>query len=51
MTEPQTTPQEGDTSHFVETSPLEQAGRNEAEQLHCQHDGQGGEHRGGHLVG
>src|SRR5947209_3498960 len=33
MTEPQTTPQEGDTSHLVETSPLEQAGRNEAEQL------------------
>ena len=33
MTEPQTTPQEGDTSHLVETSPLEQAGSNEAEQL------------------
>src|SRR6266567_3276176 len=33
MAEPQTTPQEGDTSHLVETSPLEQAGSNEAEQL------------------
>ncbi len=33
MTEPQTTPQEGDTSHLVEPSPLEQAGSNEAEQL------------------
>src|SRR5712691_9301063 len=33
MTEPQTTPQEGDTSNVSETSPLEQAGSNEAEQL------------------
>jgi DNA ligase (NAD+) len=33
MSEPQTTPQEGDTSNKSETSPLEQAGRNEAEQL------------------
>ena len=33
MTEPQTTPQEGDTSSVSESSPLEQAGRNEAEQL------------------
>ena len=29
MAEPQTTPQEGDTSHLVEPSPLEQAGSNE----------------------
>ncbi len=33
MPEPQTTPQDGDTSTVSETSPLEQAGRNEAEQL------------------
>ena len=33
MAEPQTTPHEGDTSNVSETSPLEQAGRNEAEQL------------------
>ena len=33
MAEPQTTPQEGETSHSVETSAKEQAGRNEAEQL------------------
>ena len=33
MAEPQTTPQEGETSHLVETSAIEQAGRNEAEQL------------------
>ncbi len=33
MPEPQTTPQQGDTSNAVETSPLEQAGRSEAEQL------------------
>jgi len=33
MSEPQTTPHEGDTSNVSETSPLEQAGRNEAEQL------------------
>jgi DNA ligase (NAD+) len=33
MSEPQTTPQDGDTSTVSETSPLEQAGRNEAEQL------------------
>ena len=33
MTEPQTTPQEGDASQLVEPSPLEQAGSNEAEQL------------------
>jgi DNA ligase (NAD+) len=33
MAEPQTTPQQGDTSNAVETSPLEHAGRSEAEQL------------------
>ena len=33
MAEPQTTPQEGETSHLAETSAIEQAGRNEAEQL------------------
>jgi len=33
MAEPQTTPHEGDTSNVSETSPLEQAGRNEAGQL------------------
>src|SRR6266581_1449800 len=33
MAEPQTTPQEGDTSNVSETSPLEQAGRSKAEQL------------------
>jgi DNA ligase (NAD+) len=33
MTEPQTTPQEGDTSHLAETTAIEQAGRNEAGQL------------------
>ena len=33
MAEPQTTPHEGDTSNVSETSPLEHAGRNEAEQL------------------
>ncbi len=33
MSEPQTTPHEGDTSNVSETSPLEHAGRNEAEQL------------------
>jgi len=33
MAEPQTTPHDGDTSNVSETSPLEQAGRNEAEQL------------------
>ena len=33
MAEPQTTPHEGDTSNVSETSPLEQAGGNEAEQL------------------
>jgi DNA ligase (NAD+) len=33
MPEPQTTPQQGDTSHAAETSPLEQAGSSEAEQL------------------
>ena len=33
MAEPQTTPQEGETSHLVESSAIEQAGRNEAEQL------------------
>ncbi len=33
MEEPQTTLQQGDTSNAVETSPLEQAGRSEAEQL------------------
>jgi DNA ligase (NAD+) len=33
MAESQTTPQEGDTSNLAETSPLEQAGRSEAEQL------------------
>ena len=33
MPEPQTTPQDGDTSTVSETSPLEQEGRNEAEQL------------------
>ena len=33
MSEPQTTPHEGDTSNVSETSPLEQAGRNEAGQL------------------
>ncbi len=33
MPEPQTTPQQGDTSNAAETSPLEQAGRSEAEQL------------------
>ncbi len=33
MAEPQTTPQEGDTSSVSEASPLEQAESNEAEQL------------------
>src|SRR6266576_4054631 len=33
MAEPQTTPQEGDTSSVSEASPLEQADSNEAEQL------------------
>src|SRR5881227_4493745 len=33
MAEPQTTPQEGETSQLVETAPIEQAGRSEAEQL------------------
>ncbi len=33
MAESQTTPQEGDTANLTETSPLEQAGRSEAEQL------------------
>jgi len=33
MPEPQTTPQEGDSSNVAEMSPLEQAGRSEAEQL------------------
>src|SRR5438552_1034793 len=33
MAEPQTTPQEGDTANVAEMSPLEQAGRSEAEQL------------------
>src|SRR3989442_5342427 len=33
MPEPQTTPQQGDTSNEAETSPLEQAGSSEAEQL------------------
>src|SRR5947199_4172027 len=33
MAESQTTPQEGDTSNLAETSPLEQAGQSEAEQL------------------
>jgi len=33
MPEPQTTPQQGDTFNAAETSPLEQAGSSEAEQL------------------
>src|SRR5947199_527903 len=33
MAEPQTTPQEGETSQLVETSVIEQSGSNEAEQL------------------
>jgi DNA ligase (NAD+) len=33
MPEPQTTPQEGDSSNVAEMSPLEQSGRSEAEQL------------------
>ncbi len=33
MPEPQTTPQEGDSPNVAEMSPLEQAGRSEAEQL------------------
>jgi len=33
MPEPQTTPQQGDNTHAAETSPLEQAGSSEAEQL------------------
>ena len=33
MAEPQTTPQEGETSHLLEASAIEQANRNEAEQL------------------
>ncbi len=33
MPEPETTPQQGDTSHAAESSPLEQAGSSEAEQL------------------
>jgi len=33
MAEPQTTPLEGETSHLVETSVIEQSRSNEAEQL------------------